>query len=505
MPQGWLQRLKVQAERALARGRRPAAAGLLAVCLLAVAGWLTEGGLSAPAGAHVPTGTALASATTTGMGTTTTGTGTTTTGTGTTTTGTGTTTTGTGSTTTGTGSTTTGTGTPPAPRGPSHWVTSWGAATQGPSPASPMAQSGFRNATLRQSVFLTSGGSEVRVRFSNIFGRRPLRIGLATAGIQSSGATVQPGTMRRLRFDGRTSVVIPPGYERLSDPVRLGVRGLHQLLISAYLPGPTGPATLQSDSRELSYAAHGSRALQRQGAGFRQKLYSWYFLSGVLTLSPPRDIGSVVAIGDSITAGVGSAVGANANWPDDLARRLNRLPGATLSVVDEGIGGNRVLNDAPCCGVSAVSRFGLNVVRQTGVRTVILLEGVNDLGFSQKRGALSAPHSNVSAAQIISGYRQIIAQAHAHGLRIIGCTLTPFEGARYWNPAAERKREAVNSWILTSGAFNGVINFAAVLGEPGDPERLNPGYDSGDHLHPNDAGYRAMADAIQLSLLFPRR
>jgi lysophospholipase L1-like esterase len=366
-----------------------------------------------------------------------------------------------------------------------------------------MSESGFRNRTLRQTVFLSGGGSEVRVRFSNVFGRRRLKIGQATVGVQVHGAAAAAGTMRRLTFDGRPSVTIRPGFDRMSDPVRLSVKGLHRLLISAYLPGRTGPTTQQVNSREISYSARGSRAGQRLGTGYRQQLHNWYFLSAVLTRSPARDVGAVVALGDSITAGVGSAVGADASWPDDLARRLNALTGATLSVVDEGIGGNRVLNDSSCCGISAVSRFGPDVVRQTRVRTVILLEGVNDLGFSQKRDSLSAPHTNVSAAQVISGYKQIIAQAHAHRLRIIGSTVTPFKGARFWTPAAEQKREAINNWILESGAFNGVINFASVLGEPGDPGRLNPGYDSGDHLHPNDSGYRAMANAIELSLLFP--
>ncbi|HWD84154.1 MAG TPA: SGNH/GDSL hydrolase family protein [Solirubrobacteraceae bacterium] len=461
----------------------------MAVCLVAVggfalAGGLTEIDLSSSAGAHVPT--AVAAAATTGTAT-----------------GTGTTTTPTGTTTTPTGTTTTPSGTPPAPSGPSHWITSWGAATQGPNPAARMSESGFRNRTLRQTVFVTSGGSEVRVRFSNVFGRRPLKIGQATVGVQSRGARVASGTMRRLTFDGRPSVSIRPGFDRMSDPVKLSVEPLHRLLISAYLRGPTGPATQQVNSRETSYSARGSRPAQRLGTGYRQQLHNWYFLSGVLTLSPARNLGAVVTLGDSITAGVGSAVGANASWPDDLARRLNALSGATLSVVDEGIGGNRVLNDASCCGISAVSRFGPDVVRQTRVRTVILLEGVNDLGFSQKHDSLSAPHTNVSAAQVISGYKQILSQAHAHRLRIIGCTLTPFKGARFWTPASEQKREAINKWILTSGALDGVINFASVLGEPGDPERLNPGYDSGDHLHPNDTGYRAMANAIQLSLLFP--
>lgn len=391
---------------------------------------------------------------------------------------------------------------PPSSTG-THWITSWGAATQGPNVAAPLSEQGFKDQTLRQAVFLTAGGTELRVRFSDVFGAKRLRIAQASVAVQRKGATAQPGTLRQLRFYGRASVTVRPGHEKLSDPVKLSVRALSRLVVSMYVQKPTGPATQQVNSRELSFSARGSRALQSSAKGFRQKLQDWYFLSGVETLSPARDVGSLIALGDSITAGVGSTLGTNSSWPADLARRLGQLTGSTLSVVNEGIGGNRVLNDSPCCGISAVSRFGLDVARQAGARTVILLEGVNDLGFSQKHDSLSAPHTNVSAAQIIAGYEQIIAQAHSHGLRIIGATLTPFKGARYWTPAAEQKRETINNWILGSGKFDGTIDFAQVLASPSDPERLNPAYDSGDHLHPNDAGYRAMADAIQLSELLP--
>ena len=177
------------------------------------------------------------------------------------------------------------------------------------------------------------------------------------------------------------------------------------------------------------------------------------------------------------------------------------MSGSTLAVVDEGIGGNRVLNNALCCGVNAVSRFEQDVRDQPGARDVILLEGINDIGYSQNRGPLTAPHTDVSALDIVEGYERIITLAHTAGLKIFGATLTPFQGARYWTPAGEAKREAVNNWIRTSGAFDGVIDFAAAVADPSDPERLNPAYDSGDHLHPNAAGYRAMAAAINLSAL----
>jgi len=191
---------------------------------------------------------------------------------------------------------------------------------------------------------------------------------------------------------------------------------------------------------------------------------------------------------------VGSTAGADARWPNDLARRLDALAGPTLAVADEGIGGNRVLIGARCCGASAEARFGRDALDQPGVRDIIVLEGINDIGFSL---------GDVSAAQIIAGYQQLIAQAHARGLRIFGATLLPFQGAGYYTAAGEATREAVNTWIRTSGAFDGVIDFDAVMRDPADPLRLNPAYDSGDHLHPDDAGYQAMANAISLQMLLP--
>lgn len=362
----------------------------------------------------------------------------------------------------------------------------------------------FDRVTIRNVVFSSVGGTVVRVRFTNVFGTRPVEIVRAAVGAESAGAGLRAGENRPLTFNGRRSVVIPNGGEVLSDPVSLRVTALGRLAISIFLPHPTGATTLHAQARQLSYLAAGDHVLDPSGAAFASRTQSWYYVDGVDVLTPGRDIGTVVTLGDSITDGVGSPLDANARWPNDLARRLDARPGPTLGVIDEGIGGNRVLSNSRCCGVNAISRFGRDVVDQLGVRAVILLEGINDIGMSQSRNPLTAPHVNVSAAQIIAGYERIIRKAHTAGLKIFGGTLTPFHGAPYWTPAGEAKREAVNRWILTSGAFDGVVDFDRVLADPANPLTLNPAYDSGDHLHPNDAGYRAMARAVPLGMLLDR-
>jgi lysophospholipase L1-like esterase len=381
-----------------------------------------------------------------------------------------------------------------------HWVATWGAAPQA-AVIGDRAALGFENRTIRNIVFTSVGGSMVRVRFTNAFGTLPLRIGAAAIGVQRSGAAVAAGTSVSLLFARHRSVVIPPGSAVYSDPVRLAVLPLEKLAVSVYVPDETGPATQHVDAQQINYQAAGDHAAATRAVAFGTQNRSWYFVAAVDVLSPPRVLGSVIALGDSITDGVHSPTNANARWPNDLARRLDALEGPTLGVVDEGIGGNRVLNDSPCCGVDAIERFRADVADQPGARDVILLEGVNDIGFAQHTTPLTEPNVAVSASQIIAGYKAIISQAHAAGLKIFGATLTPFKGARYWTPAGEAEREAVNDWILTSGAFDGVIDFARAVADPSEPETLNPAYNSGDNLHPNAAGYQAMAGAINLAML----
>jgi lysophospholipase L1-like esterase len=387
---------------------------------------------------------------------------------------------------------------PPVPT-QGHWIASWSASPEAPAPASPFA-GGFRDQTIRNVIYTSAGGTLVRVRLDNTFGSRALEVARAAIAVSGPGAAVLPGTSALLSFAGRRSTVIPSGAQAFSDPVHLEVRPLERLAVSVFLPRATGAPTEHEYTHESNYLAAGERVLAGGATGWGSSLDTWYFVSGVDVWS--SDLGAVVVLGDSITTGNGLATGANASWPDDLARRLAALPGATLSVVDAGIDGNRVLlSPTSCCGPSAVARFRRDVLRQSGVAGVIVFEGIDDIISNRSTNPLAVPHVNVSAPEIIAAYQQLISRAHAAGVKIFGSTLTPFAGSRYWTTAGEAKREAVNAWIRSSRAFDGVIDFARVLADPNDPARLIPRLDDGDHEHPNEAGYQAMADAINLTML----
>jgi lysophospholipase L1-like esterase len=376
------------------------------------------------------------------------------------------------------------------------WVTSWSASPQVAAPGAPAAI-GLDDQTVRDIIFTSVGGDLVRLELTNAFGASPLRVGRVTVAVAGPGAGVVPGTIHPVTFGGSSSFRVPAGAQMLSDPVAMRVRPLQDLAVSVYLPGRSGAATLHAYARQASWVSGpGDHATDQDGGAFITPVQSWYYLSGLVVRSSGA-YGTVVALGDSITDGAGSPAGANARWPDDLARRLNALDGPVLSVANAGIAGNRVLAGARCCGISAEARFRRDALGQPGVRDIIVLEGINDIGASARAGTL------VSAARIIAGYRQLIARAHARGVRIFGATLLPFKGAWYYTAAGDATREAVNAWIRTSGAFDGVIDFDAAIRDPADPLMMNPAYDSGDHLHPDAAGYQAMADAIDLQMLLP--
>ena len=384
-----------------------------------------------------------------------------------------------------------------------QWVSTWAASPQTAIPGTPDA-AGFNNQTIRNIVFSSVSGDVVRVRFTNAFGD-PLNDPLLTIGAASIAVAGTGGATRGpdvpLTFGGQTSVQIPAGGEALSDPVRLHVPALTDLAVSVYLPTATGTPTEHSLGLQDTYVASGDHAADSSASAYSILNQSWYFIDSVDVIAQPQVRGTLVAFGDSITDGFHSTVDANARWPNDLARRLDSRFD-TLAVADEGISGDRVLTSDECCGENALARFDRDVVDRAGVKEVILLMGINDFGFSETPpNPVTNPLPEVSAAQVEAGYEQIIAQAHAAGLKIFGATLTPYQGSGYYSAIGEAKREAVNQWIRTSGAFDGVIDFDAVVRDPKDPLEINPVYNSGDYLHPNDAGYQAMANAIPLRML----
>lgn len=382
-----------------------------------------------------------------------------------------------------------------------HWVGTWAASPgQASSLVTPVTH--LADQTVRNIIYTSIGGTSVRIRVSNTFGRRTVVVGKASIGVELVGAKVAAGTVHNLTFHGRQSVSIAAGAQALSDPVAMRVPPLTDLAVSLYVPRETGPVTNHFDAQQINYLASGNHAADTGDAAFRTSVQAWYLLNDVVVAGNPSP-GAIVAFGDSITDGAQSQVNANFRWPNVLARRLVHTYGKNApGVLDEGISGNRILHNSVCFGVNAQARLNRDVLNQPGVREVILLEGINDIGFSQTpNSGCTKPNTSVTAAQLIRGYQQIIARVHARGLKIFGGTLTPFRPAAYWSPAAEMKREAVNRWIRTSGAFDGVIDFAKVIADPGHPQYFNPKYDSGDHLHPNDAGYEAMGNAIDLRML----
>ena len=389
---------------------------------------------------------------------------------------------------------------PAAAARPGEWVTSWSASPQTAVPGTPAA-AGFDDQTLREIVFPSVGGDLIRLELTNAFGTSALRIGHVTVALAGLGASVVPGTIHPVTFGGRPSVRIPAGERVLSDPVSIQVAALQDLAVSVYLPGRTGRATLHTDAQQINWvSAAGDHAAEAGSGAFTAAIPSWYYVSGLLVRTSEA-AGTVVAFGDSITDGVQSTAGGNDRWPNDLARRLDGLAGPTLAVADEGIGGNRVLAGSRCCGASALARFARDALDQPGVRDIIVLEGINDIGISVGPAFGRRAHPGPDHRRV-PGPDRPGARAGRADIRRDPAAVSRAPG--YYSPAGEAIREAVNAWIRTSGAFDGIIDFDAVMRDPADPLRLNPGYDSGDHLHPNDAGYQAMADAIDLSMLLPR-
>jgi len=380
--------------------------------------------------------------------------------------------------------------------GNEHWVGTWGTALHAPDLGVPgLANTGFNNQTLRQIVHTSVGGHKVRVRFS-AFGANAVVIGAAHIALQAGGAMIMPASDRTLTFGGKPSITVPPGALVLSDPVNLDVPALSDLAVSIFVPGDTGPAAWHFEARQTLYVSPqgdftASAAMPIDST--RPTTQAWFWLAGVEVVTS-REIGGIVTFGDSITDGSQSTPDANKRWPDELARRLSQKMG----VMNKAIAGNRILHDS--LGPNALARFDRDTLASTGVTHVIVQLGGNDI-FNIN------PTEVVSFDQVIQGHKQLIERAHAKGLRIYGCTLTPVQGFLIpgtpfpvFTLANEAKRQAVNAWIRTSGEYDAVIDFDRVLRDPDAPARILPLYDSGDHGHPTDAGYRALADSIDLRL-----
>ena len=356
----------------------------------------------------------------------------------------------------------------------------------------------FNGQTLRQIVHTTSGGERLRVVLSNAFGTAPITIGAAGIAQRDKESGIVSGSAKPLLFAGQATITIPAGAMMTSDAVSLAAAPMSDLAIDLFLPGDTAgwasPLTYHSAASQTNYVSGPGNHVSEATFDNPTTTPAWFLLARVESLAP-ANTAAIVTFGDSITDGTRSTPNTNSRWPDVLAKRLQASPGTRhLSVLNAGIAGNRVLSEANAAmGINALARFDRDVLTQAGVRFVIVLEAINDIGMSREPG-------KPTAAELIAGYQQLIDRAHSRGLKIFGATLTPFEGAAYYTPEGETRRQAVNTWIRTGKAFDGVIDFDAVIRDPAAPAKFLASFNSGDNLHPNDAGYKAMGEAIDLAL-----
>ncbi|UUU26873.1 SGNH/GDSL hydrolase family protein [Streptomyces sp. DSM 40750] len=361
-----------------------------------------------------------------------------------------------------------------------HQIVTWGAS------ADRMGEAAS-NRSHRLIVRTSVGGTDLRIRLSNAFGDRPLTFGQAYAGVQQEGAALVRGSNRRMTFGGERSVTVPAGETVLSDPLPGPLPAATSLVVSLYVAEAGGPATGHGMAMQTSYTTEGDHAAEESADNWTGTTGSWFYLDAV-TVRTRSDVGAVVALGDSITDGWQSTTDKNRRWPDYLARRLRADPDTDIKgVANEGISGNKVLADG--AGQSALNRLHRDVLSHPGLRTLLVFEGVNDV----------KAHTGVTAEDLIAGYRRIIDRAHAAGVCVVGATVGPFKGWYEWDAPAEAVRQEVNAYIRSSGEFDAVADFDRVLRSPYDHERLLPFFDNGDHVHPNDTGMQAMADAVRIA------
>jgi lysophospholipase L1-like esterase len=379
---------------------------------------------------------------------------------------------------------------------PDHWVGTWAAAPlAAKNPGGTFGEAGSDGTTLREIVHVSLGGSEIRVVLTNEFGLEPLTIHAGTVAASGGNGGIVAGSAVPLTFSGSSSVTIPSGALIVSDPVPLKVAPLSDLAVSLYLPvQPLSQLTVHSFGDQTNYEVPGN-AVTSASLTTPKEFYSWEFLKGV-DVEADADSRAIVAFGDSITDGAHSTRDKNLRWPDILAQRLQAdKKTAKIGILNQGIGGNRVLHDG--AGPSALARFDRDVLSQAGVKYLVILEGINDIGHSYR---LTNPDDVVTADDLIAGYSQMARRAHTHGIKVFGATLTPYVGAGYASPKGEAVRQALNQWIRTTKELDGVIEFDKATSDPVNPSVFSSTADSGDHLHPGDAGYKAMGGTIDLKL-----
>lgn len=387
------------------------------------------------------------------------------------------------------------------------WVRTWGASPQAaPGVLGSLATCpAFADVTLRQVVRVSGGGRRVRVRFTNEFGTAPLDIGAAHVGLAIPGGEVKPGSDRALTFAGRPTATVTAGAPILSDPVDLPLPALARLSIDLCLPGRVADPTCHDPALDTGWLVPGNTVAAPTLPENAAPLPVRALISAVEVL-PDAPAESIVVLGDSRVDGIGSTQDANQSWPDLLAQRLVERGRAAVFVSTQAISGNRILNDG--LGAAALARFDRDVLATPGLRYVVVAVGGNDIAISfapRDDAALAEflsmfPGEPVTTDDVIAGYRQLIARAHERGVKVYATTTAPYEGSETYSREGERARLAVNAWIRTSGAFDGVLDFDAVWRDPDRPSRIKDGFHMGDHTHGSDAGYRALAESIDLSL-----
>lgn len=381
------------------------------------------------------------------------------------------------------------------------WIGTWAASQQVPEPQNSLPTDDLRDATIRQIVRLSTGGTTLRVHLSNAFGADPLHFTSVHVArpLSPASTAIDPASDKPLTFGGSIEVTIPAGAEYISDPIDYPVPPLSNLAITFHLDAPPTRETGHPGSRSTSYYLHGD-FVSAANLPDAKHIDHWYQLSGIDVLVP-AGAASIVALGDSITDGHATTTNGDDRWTDVLAERLQASPATrTIGVLNQGIGGNHLLTDG--LGPNVLARFDRDVVAQPGVRWLIVFEAVNDLGGFTRLGDVPPAEHAAFVARILAAWQQIIDRAHAHGIEVIGATITPFVGSDYYHPgpATEADRQTINTWILAPGHFDAVLDFDKVVRDPAHPDRMLPADDCGDHLHPSPAGYRAIGDSIPLTL-----